>query len=96
MKLARTWAHISERMDGRMQELMHQKLLVWMPAHKGTASIGTTLKSDNKAVTSVEWRANRLVDGLAKLAAANGAPAKNTVLLIESAEALVKHAAVNV
>ena len=93
MKLARTWAHISARMGGRMQELIQQEIMVWMPAHKSTASIGASLKSDNKAVTSKAWRANRLVDGLAKLAAADGAASKSTVLLIESAEVLVRHAA---
>ena len=62
-------------------------------AYKGTASIGNILKSDGRATTSVEWRANRLVDGLTKLAAGDGAAPRTTTTLLESAEALVRHAA---
>ena len=64
-----------------------------MPAHLTAAAIDNTLKPNASPVTAREWHANRLVDGLAKLAAADGAAPKATVQLIESAEALVRHAA---
>ena len=39
----------------------------------------------------VDWRANRLVDALAKTGAAITAPSDGTTELVKSAEALVKH-----
>ena len=39
----------------------------------------------------IEWRANRLVDALAKTGAATVAPASETIELVTSAEALVRH-----
>ena len=39
----------------------------------------------------VDWRANRLVDALAKTGAASVAPAPETINLITSAETLVRH-----
>ena len=41
----------------------------WMPAHGGRNSIGTALKSNGEPISKVDWRANRLVDLLAKSAA---------------------------
>ena len=41
-----------------------------MPAHGGRNTIGVAIKSDNTPVTRVDWRANKLVDLLAKSAAA--------------------------
>ena len=43
-------------------------------------------KSDHKAITSLEWRSNRLVDALAKLAAADGAAPPSAAALLDSAE----------
>ena len=39
----------------------------------------------------IDWRANRLVDALAKIGAAAAAPAIETINLVTSAEALVRH-----
>jgi hypothetical protein len=44
-------------------------LLVWMPAHQTCKAIGVRRKSDNTLISSIDWRANRLADILAKLAA---------------------------
>ena len=41
----------------------------WMPSHGTVDTIRQTLDSNGKAVTSIMWRANRLVDDLAKSAA---------------------------
>ena len=40
-----------------------------MPAHKSASAIGTCIGSDGNFVTAIDWRANRLVDYFAKLAA---------------------------
>ena len=37
-----------------------------MPSHGSLASVGAVLKSTCTAVSSLDWRANRLVDALAK------------------------------
>ena len=42
-----------------------------MPAHKSSRAVGSVLKSNGQAVTFNEWRANRLVDVVAKSAAAH-------------------------
>ena len=42
----------------------------WMPAHGGVHTIGVARDSRGKPITAVMWRANRLVDFLAKSAAA--------------------------
>ena len=43
--------------------------LVWMPAHGSIASVGVATMSDGNKVSILQWRANRLVDLLAKSAA---------------------------
>ena len=55
MALARTWRTVSEALDA---------------SHGSAASIGHTKDSNGRFIDLVMWRANRLVDILAKLAAA--------------------------
>ena len=93
MHLARVWSNIACALDWKIEQLVSTKTLVWMPAHLTDAAIGNISKSNRKLVTATDWRANRLVDGLAKHAAAQGAAPKSSTALIESAESLVKHAA---
>ena len=93
MHLARVWKHIAHQLEGRIDTLVQDKMLVWMPAHQTASCIGCRLKSDHKAITSLDWRSNRLVDGLAKLAAADGAARPGAAALLDSAEALVRHSA---
>ena len=64
-----------------------------MPAHQTPTAIGNVLKSTGASITAVGWRANHLVDGLAKLAATEGATTKEEAKLITSAEHLVRHCA---
>ena len=40
-----------------------------MPAHGAVHTIGNVLKSYGCPITAIDWRANRLVDALAKAAA---------------------------
>ena len=42
---------------------------MWMPSHTSRATVGVTLRSDGSLVTNIDWRANRLVDVLARRAA---------------------------
>jgi len=91
--LARAWAVIAAALDGDLANLTREKKLVWLPAHQTTAAIGERLLSNGRLFSAIDWRANRLVDALAKKAAAERqAPAAITRLL-GSAKAAVRHAA---
>lgn len=68
MALARTWRMVSEVLDGSFEEAKH--LVTWMPSHGSAASIGHARDSNGRSIDPVMWRANRLVDVLAKHAAA--------------------------
>ena len=93
MKLARAWARIAHHLDNRLEQLAVGRRLTWMPAHQPASAIGTARKSTGNPVTAIDWRANHLVDGLAKKAAAEGAATEQERMLVESAELLVKHCA---
>ena len=67
--LARVWNLIAAVFDHEPQHSLANSLIVWMPAHCTPASIGVRIKSNGKCVTAIDWRANRLVDILAKTAA---------------------------
>ncbi len=67
---ARIWMEvfgIMQDMGASIEDALQQ--LRWMPAHGPKSSIGVALKSDLRLVSALEWRANRLVDSLAKSAA---------------------------
>ena len=68
-QLARVWAAIASFADGDLARLVDEGLLVWMPAHQASTAIGVRRKSNQTLLTSLDWRANRLADALAKLAA---------------------------
>ena len=91
--LARIWAGIAEALDGNIGKLVNSNVLIWMPAHRTASDIGSALKSNGSPVTAKEWRSNRLVDGLAKLAARENEAPTATIELISSAEMLVRHSA---
>ena len=93
MKLARTWTMIGHHLDGGLEGLCQDKRLTWMPAHQTATAIGKALKSTGAPITALDWRANHLVDGLAKKAAAIGATTEDEAKLVASAEHLVKHCA---
>ncbi len=67
--------------------------LNWMPAHGTTASIGRALKLDGTVVTAIEWRANRLVDALAKHAAAFDRVPRRTLEAVSDAGRLAEYSA---
>ena len=57
--------------------------LVWMPAHQRIGSVGVASKSDVNKLTMLEWRANRLADGLAKQAALTHAAPQSNIKVIK-------------
>ncbi len=91
--LARTWAMIAHILDGDLQQIADHSTLVWMPAHSSPASIGEVKMSNGASLTHIDWRANRLANGLAKLAAAEHSPPKAILRLLKSAKAAVEHCA---
>ena len=64
-----------------------------MPAHKSARAFRRHDKSSGEAVSSLDWRANRLVDVLAKHAAEVNAVPKSTSNFLGDAESLVKYRA---
>ena len=91
--LARIWKHIADRLDGSVSILTTSGKLVWMPAHQTFHMIGQKRLSNGAKLTSVDWRSNRLVDLLAKIAAPRGTDAVEAIKFLESAQAALKHAA---
>lgn len=60
---ARIWNMLSQALDGDVTKLADT--LTWMPAHQNTAAIGNRYRSDGRRLSSIDYRANRLVDKLA-------------------------------
>ena len=63
---ARVWRMIFHTLDSAGQTLECMDNLSWMPSHTSRRSIGRSDKSDGTAVSSQDWRANRLVDAAAR------------------------------
>jgi len=68
--LARIWSLIARSLDHTIPDGWAHRRFRWMPAHTSRNAVGTALRSDGQPVTYLDWRTNRLVDALAKLAAA--------------------------
>ena len=68
--LARVWNIIFSALDGDndIAQLVNHRV-IWMPSHRAVAAIGYVFKSNGKFITAIDWRANRLVDVLARLGA---------------------------
>jgi len=67
--LARLWTLIARELDGVVPDNWLHERFNWMPSHLARGAIGSTVKSCGGVVTPVDFRANRLADALAKLAA---------------------------
>ena len=91
--LASIWVLIGMALDGDIQQLGDSSALVWVPAHMSPSSIGQSKRSDGARLSHVDWRANRLADGLAKQAAAWSQPPAAALRLLASALVAVRHAA---
>ena len=92
-QLARIWVCIANILDGDLTTLERTNLLVWQPAHQSVQSIGQRHGSDGKKITAIDWRANRLVDALAKQAAEQVRATKEARNLVDSCREAVRHAA---
>jgi hypothetical protein len=90
--LARIWADIFRSLDDECCQQRTITNLRWMPAHGAQHSIGVATKSDGVAISPLDWRANRLVDALAKLAAQESKVPKEALELADSATAAVSFA----
>ena len=64
-----------------------------MPAHKSHTAIGNVHLSNGAALSATDWRANRLVDALAKAAASSLAAPRKVAAFLRSADAAAAHAA---
>ena len=91
--LARIWVSIAGILDGDLTTLERSNLLVWQPAHQTIQAIRQRHGSDGRKITTTDWRANRLVDALAKQAAEQVRAQKATRNLLQSARAACQHAA---
>ena len=67
--LARIWARIAQALDGSFEGLQHSGMLVWMPAHCTLGAVGEAKLSNGCRLSTIDWRANRLADALAKAGA---------------------------
>ena len=67
--LVRVWLLIYNCLEDNFRPNMFSGLVIWMPAHGAVHTIGCARKSNSDAIRGIDWRANHLVDGLAKLAA---------------------------
>ena len=91
--LARIWNLIACSLDGDIATLTRERRIAWLPAHQPLCSIGCRTLSNGQLLTGADWRANRLVDALAKKAAATAQAPRAIIRLLESARAAAKHAA---
>ena len=91
--LARIWLTIAHLLDGDFAALHSSGRLVWMPAHTSLASVAEVRLSNGQRLSCIDWRANRLVDALAKGAAFRGPAPAARVQVLGAAEKAVRHAA---
>ena len=89
--LARIWNLISGILDGDFSGLADHRRLVWLPAHQGFGAIHSRVLSDGKLYSVIDWRANRLVDAIAKAFANDHAVPCLVSALTLSARCAVRH-----
>ena len=90
--LARIWTIVSHGLDGSFEALRAAGVSVWMPAHLSLASVCERELSTGVRLFTIDWRANRLVDGLAKFAAGRRFALLSSNVLANASKA-VRHAA---
>jgi len=88
--LARIWGMIFTALDGDLGHDAHGKL-VWMPSHTTAATASSHKRSDGRPVGGTDWRANRLADALAKLAALAGRAPAELRGFLAAAKQVVEH-----
>ena len=90
--LARVWQMVFRAHDDSPFTREELRRVVWMPSHGSALTIGVSKRSDGRVVSPMDWRANRLVDALAKLAASSDMVDAGLVLKVERAARAVEHA----
>ena len=65
--LARVWNSIAAAVGDDVSVMVEAELWQWVPAHLTIAAVGHATAHSNRRLTIIDWRANRLVDALAKL-----------------------------
>jgi len=91
--LARLWRLIFTAVDGGVPAECLHKTFVWLPAHRSRQAVGHVQRSDGQLLSLTDWRANRLVDLLAKAAAGRRRIPMSTMKLLADADASVSCAA---
>ena len=89
--LARIWSRIRHILDDDFSVMRTR--MRWMPSHTSIQGITNSKDSTGQPITPLMWRANRLVDSLAKLAAGRHRLPAWAFKKIGAAALLVKHAA---
>ena len=83
---------IGGTLDGDLSTLGDAQRLVWMPAHQSLGAIWSSRTLSNGRLYSVvDWRANRLVDAIAKAFANENAVPNTLILFTLSARAACRH-----
>ena len=88
-KLARTWNLLAGALDGSFSEAA--QATQWMPAHGSAATIGQVSTSSGLPLPALYWRANRLVDFLAKSAASLNRLPQSCMRAVTDAATLVQY-----
>jgi len=68
--LARIWNTIAACVETDVANLVAQGIWQWIPAHLPITAVGQRTQHNANRLSMVDWRANRLVDALAKNGAA--------------------------
>jgi anti-sigma28 factor (negative regulator of flagellin synthesis) len=89
--LARTWDLIRHTLDDDFSVMRCR--IRRMPSHTSFSGICNAVDSTGRPITILMWRANRLVDGLAKIAAGRHRLPEWAFQMLGAAAQLVKHAA---
>ena len=89
--LARIWNAITATVGDDVSGMVESGLWQWVPAHLSIEAVGQATAHNRNRLTIIDWRANRLVDALAKNCAATVAHEASTNELVASAETLVRH-----
>ena len=92
-RLGRTWSMVLNALDNHVDTAIER--LTWVPAHVSAARMrsGPPLTSAGQPLTWLQWRANRLVDAVAKSAASSTRLPASVFKWVKAAEQLHQHQA---
>ena len=92
--LARIWKMLGANAGCDISCIVSDGRLVWMPAHLSRKMVGEVKLGNGQRLSHIDWRANRLVDKLAKLAAWAAADNTSCFEVLKGGEAAAAHAAI--